>query len=45
MSFRSGPTTLCHGDFRLDNLFFRPGDGGPEVTAIDWQICVRTAGA
>ncbi len=45
MSFGTGPTTLCHGDFRLDNLFFRPGGSGPEVTAIDWQICVRTAGA
>ncbi len=45
MAFRSGPTTLCHGDYRLDNLFFRPGADGPEVTVIDWQICVRTAGA
>jgi hypothetical protein len=45
MSFQAGPTTLCHGDYRLDNLFFRPGNDGPEVTAIDWQICIRTAGA
>lgn len=27
---------LVHGDYRLDNLLFPP-DGGPGVTAIDWQ--------
>ena len=42
MTFPERQTTLAHGDFRLDNLFFRPG---PEVVAIDWQICVRTVGA
>lgn len=25
-----------HGDYRLDNLMFPP-DGGPGVTAVDWQ--------
>ena len=45
MTFPERQTTLAHGDFRLDNLFFRPGSEGPEVVAIDWQICVRTVGA
>ncbi len=27
---------LVHGDYRLDNLLF-PADGGPGVTAVDWQ--------
>ncbi len=46
MTFPERQTTLCHADYRLDNLFFRDGDGGvPEVVAIDWQICVKTVGA
>lgn len=43
------PRTLVHGDYRLDNLFFTPGEGdggrhgvpdefaAERVTAIDWQ--------
>ncbi len=30
------PTTIIHGDFRLDNLMFHP-DG--TVTVLDWQTC------
>ena len=45
MYFPEKPTTLAHGDYRLDNLFFRRHEDGPEVIAIDWQICVRTVGA
>ena len=31
------PSTLVHGDFRLDNLFF---DDGDEPVVIDWQgVC------
>lgn len=26
--------TLCHGDFRIDNLLFHPGGG---VAVVDWQ--------
>lgn len=33
------PRTLCHGDVRLDNLFFHD-DGGP-ATLVDWQISSR----
>lgn len=31
---RSGPMTVVHGDYRLDNLLF---DGSEVVTVIDWQ--------
>ena len=45
MYFPDKATTLAHGDYRLDNLFFRRHHAGPEVIAIDWQICVKTVGA
>ena len=40
-----GPQTVCHGDLRLDNLFFRarPG-GGPPLALVDWQIAGRAVG-
>ena len=41
MQYPEAGTTLSHGDFRLDNLFFN----GSELTVIDWQICIRTRGA
>jgi hypothetical protein len=34
---RSGPLTVTHGDYRLDNLLFATPAGGPPVTAVDWQ--------
>ena len=34
---RSGPSTIVHGDYRLDNLLFATPQGGPPVTAVDWQ--------
>lgn len=37
----SGPVTLCHGDFRLDNLFFVD----EEPVAFDWQFACRARGA
>jgi hypothetical protein len=33
---RSERYTLVHGDYRLDNLMFRP-DGAPGSVALDWQ--------
>jgi len=45
-----GPQTVCHGDVRLDNIFFRmrAGGGAPEggrpLTFIDWQIAGRAVG-
>lgn len=37
----TGPVTLCHGDFRLDNLFLV--DSVP--IAFDWQFACRARGA
>lgn len=34
---RSGPSTIVHGDYRLDNLLFATPAGGPPLTAVDWQ--------
>jgi hypothetical protein len=39
----SGPRTVTHGDFRLDNLLFRPGDPRPWV--VDWQTASWGMGA
>jgi hypothetical protein len=36
-----GPLTLCHGDFRADNLIF----GARDVTALDWQMTTHATGA
>lgn len=32
------PMTFCHGDFRLDNLFFGTKPEHAPVTIVDWQI-------
>ncbi len=40
----AGPTTLVHGDYRLDNLLF-PASGTEPITVIDWQICLRGKGS
>lgn len=39
LAARTGPRTVTHGDFRLDNLLLGDGTatGGPRVTAVDWQ--------
>lgn len=32
-------TTLIHGDYRIDNVIFSPGDGGGKALAIiDWEL-------
>ena len=33
----SGPQTLIHGDYRIDNLFFMRHSGELEILAVDWQ--------
>jgi hypothetical protein len=42
LRLRTGPRTASHGDFRLDNLLFQPGNPRPVV--VDWQT-VTWAGA
>jgi len=37
MNGRTGPKTVTHGDYRLDNLLFGDGTAAPRVTAVDWQ--------
>ena len=41
----AGPRTLCHGDFRGDNLMFATSsDGELGLIALDWQILTQGAG-
>jgi len=42
--FRDSPRTLCHGDYRLDNMFFANGSGQPPLTVVDWQIAIQSTG-
>jgi aminoglycoside/choline kinase family phosphotransferase len=35
----SGPLTITHGDYRLDNLLFDAAPGGVPVAVVDWQTC------
>jgi thiamine kinase-like enzyme len=41
---RDMPTTIVHGDYRLDNLFFASPHGGPDFAVIDWQIAAKGGG-
>lgn len=41
---RDRPHTICHGDFRLDNLFFGARSDQPPIAAVDWQIALRSVG-
>lgn len=40
-----GQRTLCHGDYRADNLMFRGEPNDPGLTVLDWQIMVQAPGA
>jgi hypothetical protein len=37
----TGPWTIVHGDFRLDNLLLDPTPGGIGVAVVDWQTCAH----
>ncbi|HEY2751905.1 phosphotransferase [Phenylobacterium sp.] len=40
------PRTLCHGDFRADNLMFASQDDGrPTLIILDWQWALQARGA
>jgi hypothetical protein len=38
------PRTICHGDFRADNLMFTGGDATPGLTCVDWQLAMQARG-
>lgn len=40
----NSPRTIIHGDYRMDNLFFRESDGKIEVACCDFQAPVRGRG-
>jgi aminoglycoside/choline kinase family phosphotransferase len=40
-----GQRTLCHGDYRADNLMFTGEPSDPGLTVLDWQIMVQAPGA
>jgi aminoglycoside/choline kinase family phosphotransferase len=42
--FATGPQTICHGDYRIDNFFFGTAPGHAPLAVIDWQIVLRSAG-
>jgi hypothetical protein len=43
-SLEPSPRTICHADFRLDNIFFSaPGAQSP-IVLIDWQISSKGRG-
>jgi aminoglycoside phosphotransferase (APT) family kinase protein len=35
---RADETTLIHGDYRLDNLMFAPGDPAEVRAVVDWEL-------
>jgi aminoglycoside phosphotransferase (APT) family kinase protein len=43
LALRTGPNTVSHGDFRLDNLLFQPEGARPVV--VDWQTAAWGAPA
>jgi hypothetical protein len=43
-SLDGSPTTLVHGDYRLDNLFLSGEGADAKVTAFDWQTVARGPG-
>ena len=40
----TGSRTICHGDYRADNLLFRERGDEPELVALDWQLPMQARG-
>lgn len=41
----AGPQTICHADFRLENMFFATQPAHPDFAIIDWQSITKSSGA
>jgi len=41
----SGPLTVCHADFRLENMFFAADASQPAFAIVDWQSITKSSGA
>lgn len=41
----TAPSTIVHGDFRMDNLFYAQDADHLDMMVIDWQGCLRSKGA
>lgn len=37
----TGPRTLVHADYRLENALFGNALGGPPIAVVDWQSCLH----
>jgi hypothetical protein len=42
---RTGPSTVTHGDYRLDNMMFGTAEGGDPIAIVDWQTPGQGPGA
>jgi hypothetical protein len=42
---RSDPSTVTHGDYRLDNMMFGTAEGGYPLAVVDWQTPGQGPGA
>ncbi len=41
----AGPQTICHADFRLENMFFSAAPAQPSFAIVDWQSVTKSSGA
>jgi len=41
----AGPQTICHADFRLENMFFAANAEQPPFAIVDWQSITKSSGA
>lgn len=42
--FGGEPRTICHTDFRAENMFFGEPGSAEDVVVLDWQISTRSGG-
>ena len=40
-----GQQTICHADFRLENMFFAATRDQPDFAIVDWQSITKSSGA